>query len=411
MSTPLKRITFACIYGIMFFSLYVPMTVQQRLIVLHGRSFPADYVVYGALSILAGLLTFRHIRARLTRKGLPLAALIAIWLLSCLLSAHHGISFKSLTGLLMKGIIAGWVTFHLVKTKKQALWITRFMVLGIAANAAIGLPEYAHNTGRLYGAIGHALPLGTLLTAGMTLSLGCLSPLIALVDSALLGPSLLLTFSRSSWLIAASGIVFIWVRYKPWRKLLAEMIAVNVLLVSILAICLLKTNNSRVYELRSLIRQRFTDVQTSGRILPAWASLHREPAISHRLASYITSWRMVRNHPWFGLGIGTFSQEYNLYAAPGSAKDIPSPDNIVLRLWSETGFIGITAWIVFMVVWFKYSIRKIHCASNDAIALRKSCFLAACALWLNSLFFDGLFWNPVLLAISILMALSSGDWT
>lgn len=89
-----------------------------------------------------------------------------------------------------------------------------------------------------------------------------------------------------------------------------------------------------------------------------------EPAIRHRLISvlalgddprsrlWLTSWHIIRAHPWFGAGLGSFHDMFALYKVPGTYMATGHPHNDLLNIMVETGFAGGLFWLGLWGIFF-----------------------------------------------------------
>jgi O-antigen ligase len=91
----------------------------------------------------------------------------------------------------------------------------------------------------------------------------------------------------------------------------------------------------------SLIRQRVS------------LALHpsRDPALSIRLEMWQVAFRMIRAHPWVGVGPDNIEQVYLLYLPPGRPPEVGYHShfhNNLLQIGAERGLPCLTAWVWLM---------------------------------------------------------------
>jgi O-antigen ligase len=136
--------------------------------------------------------------------------------------------------------------------------------------------------------------------------------------------SLLLNFSRGVWLgcfVATSYLVACW---RPrWLWVLPLLLIVGLLLSP------------------RLIRQRIHSLRQ-----PAL-----DPSVSIRLEMWQAGLRMIRKHPWVGVGPNNISEVYTLYLAPRKAPEVGYREHLhndFIQLGAERGLPCLAAWMWFM---------------------------------------------------------------
>jgi len=148
--------------------------------------------------------------------------------------------------------------------------------------------------------------------------------------------SLVLNFTRGVWLGCLVAALYVLARWKP-RTLWAVPV---LLLVVVLAG-------------PSLIRRRVSLV------------FHpkEDPALAIRLEMWRTGLRMVREHPWAGVGPDNIPLVYMKYVPPGTTPILGYHDHLhdnVLQLAAERGLPCLIAWLWFMLAlgWHILRIRR-----------------------------------------------------
>jgi O-antigen ligase len=191
--------------------------------------------------------------------------------------------------------------------------------------------------------------------------------------------SLVLNFTRGAWLGCMVATLYILARWKP-RMLWA--IPVFLVVVELAA--------------PSLIRRRVS------------LAFHpsQDPALAIRLEMWGAGLRMVREHPWVGVGPGNIPVLYTKYLAPGTIPMVGYHDHLhdnILQLAAERGLPCLIAWLWFMLAlgWHVLKIRR-------RLSSRRWVADAALAAWLAFLaegFFEFNFGtSPVLMVFLFLMS-------
>ncbi len=150
---------------------------------------------------------------------------------------------------------------------------------------------------------------------------------IAGLAAAVLGASVLLSFTRSAWVGAAAGVAFVVIGL-GWRRA-AVVVGALVILVGGVALS------------DSALVSRFTSIlDVTDR--PRW-----------RL--WQTALRILAEHPVLGAGLGSFPALFPVYKVAGVYKSTIHPHSDVLNAAVETGLVGASVWIGIWVAFFRES--------------------------------------------------------
>jgi O-antigen ligase len=196
---------------------------------------------------------------------------------------------------------------------------------------------------------------------------------------AVVATSLVLNFTRGVWLGGVVATLYIVARWKP-RALWAIPV---LLLVADLAA-------------PSMIRQRVS------------LALHPndDPALAIRLEMWGVGLRMVREHPWVGVGPENIPRVYTQYLLPGTTPIAGYHNHLhdnFLQLAAERGLLCLAAWLGFMLA-LGWNILRIR----DRLSRWRWVADAAFAAWLAFLaegFFEYNFGtSPVLMVFLLLMS-------
>ena len=148
--------------------------------------------------------------------------------------------------------------------------------------------------------------------------------------------SLVLNFTRGVWLGCFAATIYLVACWRPrWLWALPILIVVVLLLSP------------------KLIRQRLQSL--------------REPSLDPSVAIRFEMWqvglRMIRKHPWVGVGPNNIPEVYALYLPPGKAPQVGYRDHLhnnFIQLGAERGLLCLAAWIWFMAAlgWHFLKIRR-----------------------------------------------------
>lgn len=277
------------------------------------------------------------------------------------------------------------MTVSLVRQRWHALALVGCLLLAPAAEAAIGLAQFAGGSGppsfhiaaglpfvRAYGTIGQpnsfagylnmawplALALSWLLTVGSRQPSAILPTtrwpwLVALwLLTGLLLTGLLASFSRGGWLGALAGLAGLALAWgRRARLALLALIGAGVLALALGAGGLLP----------AAVAQRLQGI--GGYLLPfdagAVAVTPANFALVERMAQLQAGWRMLLEHPLTGVGPGNFSLAYPGVAVGQWYVPRGHAHNYYVQIAVEAGLIGWSAYLLL--------IASVFCAARHAL--------------------------------------------
>ncbi len=129
-----------------------------------------------------------------------------------------------------------------------------------------------------------------------------------------------------------------------------------------------------------------------------------------RLANWLVGWQMFLDNPWLGVGIGNFASAYSRYAPSGWEVPLGHAHNYYLTLMSETGLVGLGAFLFFSAACLRAPWRAAARLSSEgspdrlARALCVGVFAMFVTVCLHNLV-DDLFVHGVPVFLGILLAL------
>jgi len=77
-------------------------------------------------------------------------------------------------------------------------------------------------------------------------------------------------------------------------------------------------------------------------------------SLKHRINSYVVTWEIIRRKPLLGIGLGNYPEVHTRYVKYGVEEMTPTPDNMYLRFFIETGVTGGGIFILFLIYLIKY---------------------------------------------------------
>lgn len=141
---------------------------------------------------------------------------------------------------------------------------------------------------------------------------------------AIIVASIVLNLTRGVWLASFVATCYLVGRWKRrWLWALAALLVAGLFVAP------------------SLVRQRLESVRHPS----------AEPSLSIRLEMWSVALRMIRRHPWWGVGPNNIPEVYTLYLPPRKAPEVGYRDHLhnnFLQLGAERGLPCLAAWIWFM---------------------------------------------------------------
>jgi len=128
---------------------------------------------------------------------------------------------------------------------------------------------------------------------------------------------------------------------------------VSFILLAILA----RSNFKRLVPILLLIIVMFLLPVFRGRLL----FIFKEGGDSDRFRYWLAAWKMINEHPFFGMGVGTFMANFSKFL-PDS--NISYAHNCYLQIWAETGIFSLISFMVFIFSLVYLSIKKFFAAQD-----------------------------------------------
>jgi O-antigen ligase len=129
-----------------------------------------------------------------------------------------------------------------------------------------------------------------------------------------------------------------------------------------------------------------------------------------RIVRTITCYRMVKEHPFFGVGLSHFRKNYNKYSPePRQDEDGKTPDSTYLLFLSEAGIVGFLCFFNFLWHLLKKGFRNLYLIKST---IDRDMLIAIIAglvgLLVNMNTYDLLYWISPLFLFSILAGMIAG---
>jgi len=153
---------------------------------------------------------------------------------------------------------------------------------------------------------------------------------------ALVTLSIVLNFTRGIWLGCAVATLYLVARWRPrWLWALPVLAVVG------------------YFATPGMVRRRIASV-----VHPS-----RDPSLSLRFEMWGVGRRMIKRHPWVGVGPDNITEVYTLYLAPGEIPEAGYRDHLhdnFIQLAAERGIPCLAAWLWFMtaLAWYCWKIAR-----------------------------------------------------
>jgi len=379
-------------YNSSFSTKVIELTIIALVILVpiafHPRCYttfaPAKEFIFEALVII-GLMFWalkmvnkEEIKFTSSPLNLPVISFIAICTLSLIWSDTFFTSLKELPHFLA-GPLLYFVIVNNVRDEKQINRIIGAVVIigtvlgiyGIFQYNNIDFPFWAPTDGRqrvfgLFGNVGYfagyiILPLSLAIPL-FFVSKNRNRKILLLIGILTMGTTLIVTFTRSSYLALGVSLLFMFLLFllsrgknflKENKKLFMILLIVIILVVSIFIIPNpLNKPGTAISQIKGRISiPQLTNTFSSGR----------------RIAIWKFTWMMIKDYPILGSGIGTYKYNTFRYQAKffeqGDNRSIypygfaDKTHNEYLQLWVELGTIGLAIFLWLLITYFIYGIR------------------------------------------------------
>jgi O-antigen ligase len=145
--------------------------------------------------------------------------------------------------------------------------------------------------------------------------------------AALAAVAIFLSYSRAGWLSLAVLVLFV-ALFSRWRwRVLAGVVLVG----------------GALFAASGSVRRR---------VLVEFDLSSPDNTIGLRMTLWRSTLDMLAHRPLFGGGLSGFRSSINAYRVPGYHEDLIYPHNVLLNFWTETGLLGLAAflWIAVQIV-------------------------------------------------------------
>ncbi len=90
--------------------------------------------------------------------------------------------------------------------------------------------------------------------------------------------------------------------------------------------------------------------------------------IAQRLEYWQTTWQMIRERPWLGVGPGNFGENYSRLMPASSEEKIKDPHNFALEIWATCGLFALLALLAALAAFFVQISRARSVSEGESLA-------------------------------------------
>ena len=360
---------------------------------------------------------FNFIRSPL---DFPILSFIAICILSLIWSNSPMVSLKELP-LFLAGPLLYFVITNNIKYEQQINRILNviliigglFGIYGILQYQGIDFSFWTGNIGRqnVFGLFGNVNYFAEYLIIPLTIAVPLffvsrnkMKKLLLLIGILVMGGSLILTFTRGSYLGFGTSLIFMFFLFisssgktfiKENKKFLIVIFLAIILIISLIVI---PNPLNKPGTVISKIKSRTSVTQ-----------LIQGSSIKRRIATWKFTVLMIKDRPLLGSGIGTYKYNTLKYQAiffdQGENRSLypygfaDKAHNEYLQLWAEIGIIGLLIFIWIIICYFNYGIKILNKIKNHY----KQAILIGLMGSIVAVLVDGIFGFPLHLAATIVL--------
>ena len=318
--------------------------------------------------------------------NLPILSFMVICIFSLFWSDSPFISLIELP-LFLAGPILYFITINNIYDKRQIEHLLNTILISGALLGIYGILQYqgidfsfwAKNIGRqqVFGLFGNVNYFAEYLIVPLSIAVPLfftsnnrIKKVLLLIGILSMGTTLIITFTRGSYLGFAIALIFMFFLFQLSRgksfikknKKIFIIILVAVIILTLLFVIPTPLNDTGT--VISKIKSRISVSQ-----------LTQSSSIKRRIATWKFTALMIKDHPLLGSGLGTFKYNTLRYQArffdQGQNRSLypygiaNQAHNEYLQFWAEIGIIGLAVFIWLMITYFNYGIRYLKREKNE----------------------------------------------
>jgi len=401
----------------------VPVAIYPQCIDAFNpaKAFVAEVLILlGLMFWVLKIIDREEIRFTSTPLNLPILSFVSMCVLSLLWSDTFFTSLRELP-LFLAGPLLYFVIVNSIRGEKQINRIINTVIIIGAALGIYGIFQYngidfsfwKGNTGRnqVFGLFGNVNYFAEYLIAPLSLAISLFfttknrkRKILFLIGILAMGISLILTFTRSSYLALGVSLIFMFFlfilsrgkRFIKENKKIFIIILTAIIIVAFLFI--IPNTLNKPGTVISQIKGR-TSIKT----------LKNTFTSGGRIYIWKFTGLMIKDHPILGTGIGTYKYNTLRYQAKfleqGDNRSIytyrwaDKAHNEYLQLWAELGTIGLAIFLWFIIIYFNQGIRYLKRQKDE----QKQGITIGLMGAIVAVLVDGIFGFPLHLSATIVL--------
>ncbi len=335
---------------------------------LHIKLFnlPTHYLIVGGGVFLLMLLSWWQKDMKFTFFDKSLLILFIGFSLSLITSVDRLITLKTLISFFLRGMGVAFIAVRIIDTNKKKEILIRVLLWGSSLVCLLGLVEFfmgynpifhrlylSHSVlykeilkyrGGMASTIGHPVALASYLVLLFPIALRFgqnKKSLVAFIPFFLIVATIIFSFTRAAWLITIIMIILYFLKkeYRPSNITFTRKVFKRILFGSGVFLII-------IFSCFFFPRAKQSFIKRIN-----YKTIKNDLLYSHRAGSYYTTLNILRKFPFFGAGMGNYPQVHRLYRNKQTIEHLETPDNMYLRLLSETGIIGTLIFLIFISFW------------------------------------------------------------
>jgi len=364
------------------------------------------------------IISREEIKFTSTSLNLPILSFIAICTLSLIWSDTFFTSLKELP-LFLSGPLLYFIIVNNIRDEKQVNRIIDTVIIIGAALGLYGIFQYNNidfsfwvlitGRARIFGLFGNVGYFASYLILPLSLAIPLFfvsknrnRKILLLIGILDMGTTLIITFTRSSYLALGVSFIFMFLLFllsrgknfiKENKKLLTILLIVIIIAAFLFIIPTpLSKRGTVISEIKARISiTKITNTFSSGR----------------RVAIWKFTGMMIKDHPILGSGIGTYKYNTFRYQAKffkqGDNRSIyrygyaEKAHNEYLQLWAELGTIGLAIFLWLIISYFNYGIRYLKREKDE----QKQGIMIGLMGAVVAFLVDSFFWFPLHLTTNV----------
>ncbi len=345
MTTINSKLLNSVVYYIFILFIFSVLLVPFNILNIKMANIPFHYVYIGTFVSILLILSFIQ-NSTLTVFDKWLFFLMLGFSASLITSIDRIHTIRTLTGLFLKGIAIAFISERISKARIKS---TSIILMYCAASIAlIGLGEiilgrhlyhfepYYWIPHIISSTVGNPLPFAAYLVLFFPLSLWYIeykNNVVRVLPILIITLGIIFSFSRSGWIALFLAFIIYSMKKGFLKKIVKKwMYIVPYIIISIFM--LLKMPASFQTQFDKFNRGMFST-----------------RSFEHRSKSFITVKNILKDYPLFGVGFGNYPQVHEQYMVEGVVKEAPTPDNMYIRLFADTGIVGGFVFLSFIAFW------------------------------------------------------------